>query len=836
MRIPLLLLALAACTGDDPGVTGTDLVPSDDTETPTATTWTAEVTLAATATAGDEVPYTATLTGSDGDVPAVRWTVSSDVEADLRSGSDNVRPTLAATHTLTFSAEHDGATHTVTAALDVSAGPMDDLELTLDAYTTPAGQPVGWQVTGVDAWDNPTDATAATLTLPAGLTQDGGTLTSTVADRYDLSASLGDATDAVTLVVEPGAPDTLSLSLTDDTPGLNERVDAVVHITDAYGNDSGAPWTLTVDGPGNATVSGGGVTIHDQGTYTITVSVTGTALTESVTVTVDGRPPELGITAPRRGGHYAGSVSAVGTATDFSGVQSVTVDGTAVTLSNGSYSHPLSPARGVNLVETVATDMLGQSRTDKRAYLHADLLSGDTLDDAFLVRIEEGPGGTDMIETLGEDLVAQQDLDSLIPSPLYDVLEEDCYDVWFDTICVDWYGVTLDIGTPTWSATDLEIDPRADGTIAATVSVRDLWVDFDADVVVTSIDIDYDGHVEADSLDVVLVVRPTVTNGQIGVDIVSVSSSASGFYANLDSWVQDALEFFGYDITQDLLGFFLPELEGIVRDEVPPLLEEVLQDLELETTFDLVGAELNIAAAPSSVTVTDDAMVVGLSTEVWASGSLLTQSLSAPPHLDFARPSWGSVDGLGVALSLDFVNQLFYAVQSTALLDLEVDGAEFGITPSSVAFLFPGLTQINLVVESGLPPVAVPGSTPTSLTAQLGSMRIAVLDGPAAPAPIIEAYLTAEADVGLAISGTTLTPTLGTAQAWVDVIHPAEGGDPIEDLIEDLVPALVPLLTDVLTEIEIPEFEGFSFTIDSAELDGPDQGYFTLSGELEIAP
>ena len=76
--------------------------------------------------------------------------------------------------------------------------------------------------------------------------------------------------------VVPGEPAALSFSLEEDELEAGDTTETSVVVTDEYGNEIDADWTITVDGSGEATVDGGDVTFEEEGTYEVTASVDGT--------------------------------------------------------------------------------------------------------------------------------------------------------------------------------------------------------------------------------------------------------------------------------------------------------------------------------------------------------------------------------------------------------------------------------------------------------------------------------------------------------------------------------------------------------------------------------
>jgi Glucodextranase, domain B/Carboxypeptidase regulatory-like domain len=129
---------------------------------------------------------------------------------------------------------------------------------------------------------------------------------------------------------------------------------------------NGAAMTLT----GNAW--SGSVTIAGDGTHDITVVATdtrGRQTTKTVAVVVDGSGPAITIVFPPRDDmkHYIGTADVRGNVADLSGVASVTCNGVAATLGEGSFMCTAFPLQaGVNTITLVATDGLGNIATSAR--------------------------------------------------------------------------------------------------------------------------------------------------------------------------------------------------------------------------------------------------------------------------------------------------------------------------------------------------------------------------------------------------------------------------------------------------------------------------------------
>jgi RHS repeat-associated protein len=122
--------------------------------------------------------------------------------------------------------------------------------------------------------------------------------------------------------------------------------------------------SVTVNGLA-ATVSGSTFSASlplADGAHTLTVVATNSAGTASdaVSVTVDTTPPVVAITSPPNGtATSAGAIAVDGTVTDASPIASFTINGAAVTLTNGEFSTTVPLVLGANTITANAADAAG---------------------------------------------------------------------------------------------------------------------------------------------------------------------------------------------------------------------------------------------------------------------------------------------------------------------------------------------------------------------------------------------------------------------------------------------------------------------------------------------
>ena len=135
------------------------------------------------------------------------------------------------------------------------------------------------------------------------------------------------------------------------------------------------------------TVNGNAVTVSSDGSWSYSISLTTNAATTIKVIATDkaGRTktitryafydsiaPTLTVTTPTATSSSSAtiqvgtSISVTGTAIDAAGIKSVTVNGTAATLSGNNFSATITGSNSVNTITIVATDNAGRSTTTTR--------------------------------------------------------------------------------------------------------------------------------------------------------------------------------------------------------------------------------------------------------------------------------------------------------------------------------------------------------------------------------------------------------------------------------------------------------------------------------------
>jgi hypothetical protein len=258
------------------------------------------------AAAGAWITYTVTGTDSWGN-PVDADGVEVTTDGDLDVTADSIRGTVAGVFTVTASttgtADHED--------LEIVAGPVDDVEILLSSTTMVAGGAVTWSATYEDAYGNEVEEASSSVTADSpDVVINGDQITCTVAEQYLVRIDVFEGSepwDSALLVVEASSPAAISLSLSPFPPEVDDVVTATAAVYDAYGNETHAPWSLSVTAdqgsdPTSVLIAGDLLTFTEDGWFNVAVTIEGTQISdETGFFLVDSFGPEVDIWSPARG-------------------------------------------------------------------------------------------------------------------------------------------------------------------------------------------------------------------------------------------------------------------------------------------------------------------------------------------------------------------------------------------------------------------------------------------------------------------------------------------------------------------------------------------------------
>ncbi len=816
--------------------------------------------------AGSSLDYEVLFLDPMGNPVETEWELQSDLDNTMFWDQTLLRSTVAGAHTIVAQVNwdetlEDGTTETnsyiATAALEIVPEGAASIDLELAAYSALAGETIGYTVNAVDRFGNivsVADAEVEADSFYVSLTD--ADVTSTVPDLYTIAASLtsidteGNAIDNVDVElfqILPGPAAAIDLIVVQNGDvERNQTLHSEIKVTDFYGNTTNDPWRLWTEGSGNTNISHQNITFPEEGYYTIYAEVVSnpTLVDSHGPIFIDSTGPLIDYWTPERG---EWSTTGTGTASgniqdEWSTITTVTLNGQPITLDgNGNFLETVSYDFGLNVLETEVVDSDGNVSNDTRAVLEGDFLPKELgVVDGLTVYLGEGENGIGVIEGFGEAMIGDIDIAGLLPSnPVLSESSESCFDPCFwgsCEVCFTWYSISMNIGNVVVGPGTLDIDPRADGRIGILFSVDGVSIDWWGNGVVAEVGYSGSGDITSERIDVTVYLNATVNNNQLVIGIDEVNTDLVNLNFDMDGWVYDVISFFGLDgviegIIEDAL---VDAVQGAVEEEIPPLLEDLLQSLEIAQELDLMGSSYSFSGLPSSITVDEYGIELGLEANLMTDAWLHADEGLGSLYGGYPSPTWVAGTGMGIGLSMDFLNQLLYQIWGGGLLDLEMGSEELGLGGDEMDLLFPGATDLRITVDPLLPPVAVPDIN-NNVELQIGDLYLALHNGPIEDQDVrLELYLTLLAPLELTASGEAIAANIGEPILYFDVVYP-DANSPAalssEALMQALIPYLLPMLTDAITEIEIPSIDGFGILNVSSNLQ---DGYLKLSGDLEL--
>jgi hypothetical protein len=479
----------------------------------------------------------------------------------------------------------------------------------------------------------------------------------------------------------------------------------------------------------------------------------------------------------------------------------------------------------------LATDEGDTTTTDRRAVLEGVFNpQGAAVGEGIIARVNQTT--IDAIEGFAEGMIEGYDIAGMIPDPV----------TYQEGGCVMGhcaYRLTLHVTGFSMGGVDVELDPTSSGYIAVSAIMRNIRVDWNATGNLTAVDYNTSGTVTADAVTVTGRLTPSVSGGRIHVAVSNVAVTSTNFVFDWDSWIYDVADFFGIDVSGMVQGYVEGAIQTAVEDEVPPLLEDTLQGLELGTTFALAGNSYALTAEPESVTVDDAGLNLGLRTYFDPVEWRLATSGLGSLYADYSAPALGNSPGLIAAFSMDFFNQALYAFWGGGMLTRQFDAASLGVDPAMLGLLMEELADVQTIaVNAMLPPVVLPGDGSHLGQLQVGDLEVTMHSGdPSDPSTLLlRMFVAAEAGLDLSVTPeNTLGFEIAEPRAWFDVTEPVAPNDfetGTEDMLVTLVPILLGQITDALGTIPIPEIQGLSMTGITIEAAGAERGYVNVGGEL----
>jgi hypothetical protein len=732
----------------------------------------------------------------------------------------------------------------VPATLTVVPGAPASVEVVLGAQQVEVGTHVSVTCRVRDENGNEVDTPTAWSATPQPSTIDATGLVATVPGSYQVTCTVPSAglmSGPATLIVTPGLPAQIEILEVVPAKAVYARyevVGLVVRITDAFGNEiTSAAWEILGNPPGSARFAGTGqVELDGEGMIELIARVTsmtagGAEVTDSVTLLVDGSPPEVVIDFPARAEIVAGPagdrVTVTGHATDaITRVASLEILGQQVSLGpNGEFSTQIGTRWGVNLLEGAAVDEAGNRREFSQSFEYAESyrqagaghISSARIDDGLLVSVgqvvlDDNNGDVDDLATIARLAIENADIVSLIPNPAT-TYNSDC-SVLFVTIrgALNLHVDDVRFSRPIFDITAIP------GGLHLRAEIPNLAVDM---------------HTSGDVCDIGIGISGTasVNRAVIEGDIFVSTNAGGGFSVSMPT---ATVQLNGLSIDLDLPGIIDWAVDGIInlfsgaiasrlesalrttiRNEVPPVVRDFLDSISIATAIPLpspINITLDVNTRLGSANFLFGGGNIGLDATIYTTGAMSPEPLGGILQDSFTRITPGSgARPFGVGLSYDLINQALYSIWYGGALSLDL--AQF----------IPGdfnsngnMAHVEAVASALLPPVLGPSSDPQyPVELMLGDFEIDVQISGIPSFPMINAtlYATAFAPANATIDAQgqlvfTLSPTPRVA---IDFVTPLAGMLDVQAFVTQMEATLQQFIPQIFNQvvrgIPIPTFD-----------------------------
>ena len=734
----------------------------------------------------------------------------------------------------------------------------DHITLDLSAGTVMAGHSIYAYTSVYNQFDDLLEDYPVSLTTDPGngVTINNNQITFTIATDYTVTANpagYAAITDQENVTVTPASPLDIDLHLSSHMIDAGETITYTVEMYDQYGNPWTSGWDIEVNPDTGVTVDEENqeISFDMGGIFTVEAQFYLLHDYESVTVT-DNVPPTLTWTSPPRGTFTQGpSATLEGVVSDVGGeVESLTINGVGITFSDtGIFYLPVGLAEGYNIFTAVVEDSSGNTSSSSISILRGSYLENDVwVENALGVKVN--PGGIDTVEEIAETYLNEEfDLVELVMS--YNPLVDEIIDLGFIVCTV--YAET----------TDVQVDPLQldlalhNGYITAELLVTNFLLSVEAtiDCVMDGEEL-YTGSVTADSFTASVPVYVDVVGGELQVTIGAITLNTTNFQVSIsgiDPTLLAVLEAMILPMAEDMIN-------EIIQEEIPPLIEEILSQLELTFDFELLDHTLTLEADFQSL----DILSTGI--DLWMDARTTADSYDpgTPPHPGSyytygIQPTMGPLSPtgqayeLGAALCDDAINQALYILYRAGVLTMTIDqGSGFGLdlTAGDLELFFPGISAIYgedapviIQTQATLPPILdLDPADAAQVELQLGEFFIDLIVEPPTDQGVTALSMgmavIAPASIEINATGDALSVVLGNPTVNLDIMETMSNLP--DAFFEAFVPLLVqfvmPLIGQFLEEFPIPSFEGYSISITDLTTIGALDDYLGVFGNLVEVP
>ncbi len=564
-------------------------------------------------------------------------------------------------------------------------------------------------------------------------------------------------------------------------------------------NDRDITSLLSVTTTG-ATASGAAITSYLQdGDNFLRVT---TPATPTVKFIYDMSGPMVHVTKVTEGS----TLTLQGYVEDPSGVKSVTVNGTAMTLGAGN-TFNMSIANA-SYVTFVSTDNINKVRTQKFARPSVNVA------DSISLRINRN--GLDFITEEVENVLESAALGRLLAgmNPMKkECLLGNCYEINVNDASLD----TAEL--------NLAIQSAGDGTLGVSGSMTGVWADYalviDPLIGWTST---IDGEATASTANFTATAKVGVASGnKVNVSISNLSLSLGTLSANvgiLPSW-----------LVSPFLNAFKGIVEWILAEQLkqilPAKMAEMVDTFPSSLLIEFNGAQLKPAILPSIIATPNNGMNISLGarlSNVTTTGPKVVGSvwkdMGVVPTATNVSPK-GVTKDIGIVMSQNMINQALAAATASGMLNISLTENDL-----------PGLGDTGGVnATDNLRVRLIPASAPTlelvKSTKGLATFRMqdlylaldATVDSTNTLKLVMGATIDVEAtaDLGVVDNNALAIEFVGTPRVKIRSIDKASTLILSESLaqafMDELTPKVLPVVMGMLGAIPLPSFEGYGLSL-----------------------
>ncbi len=515
---------------------------------------------------------------------------------------------------------------------------------------------------------------------------------------------------------------------------------------------------------------------------------------------------KLLLTSPEAG-EFAkeGEVSASGKAVN---IDSVTVNGTEVSIDAGTFQGKVTLERGVNVVEASGVDGTGHTIFVRNGVMSGEYEAAEgDVEDAMYLRVNEG--GLTRIGEIATGMLDTQTInDSLAAiNPVY----SDSY-LWDTVVIAD------DIESVSFDEPSFDFEPR-DGALGLTVTIPNLYVDTLAYGTAAGFDFSSDVSMTASSAVLTADLYVSASNGRLSVDIGEVTVDLKDF-AYDTSLLPGTIE--DYILVDTIRATVEEMLVTQINDMVPPLLDDLLSSLDPSYSTELMGLSVELGFGFAAVDIDDKGIALTLDLDVTIPP---TGEHSAPGYLgaDLGTPDVDTHADIAGAISDNLLNRMLYEAWAGGLLDITLSTEDGSLSALMLAPL--KATEGSISVTPMLPPVIV--ERDGELQAQLGELVVDINTPGGALGDHLKASVNAFAKVDVTVEDGELKLELGTPEVVLMVRESSMGAEDEEmtNLVEQAIPFDV--LFSLVGDFSFPLPVLYGLEIDEGSANRDDSGVYT---------